>query len=102
MNGLLFAPLDGATKSISAGVASANVAVSTKADSVRVFNDSDTTIFIAFGTSSSVTAGTSADIPIDAGEKVIFDFPSNTHTHIAAIVSSGSSKTIYFTPGYVR
>ena len=95
---------DAATVNIAAGTTSANVQLRAAAtgeqyddDEVRVANPSDTVIFIRFG-ATGVTAAVATGIPILPNTVEAFRIRSS-NTHVAAITASGTSKTIYFTPG---
>lgn len=89
----------GSTVNISASNVSSNVALTGAGNggTVRVFNAGTATIFLAFGTSSSVAATTTAGIPIPSGMREVYTLPP-TITHAAAITAS-STATVYFTTG---
>lgn len=89
----------GGTVSVSAGTTSANVAIDLSSglyQQVRIYNASDVTIFVNFGDSNSIDAGTS-DLPIASGSVEVISI-SPTTTHAAAESITGSANTIYFTP----
>ena len=88
-----------ATVNIAVTGTTANVAlgavVGTTGSQVRVFNSGTAITYIAFGSSSAVTA-TTAGLPIAPNSLEVIGIPYNT-TYVAAIGTSGN--TIYFTLG---
>lgn len=96
-----FAPYEATTVSIAATTSSGQVALPARAtngqDHIRVYNSGTTTAFIKQGTSSSVVAATTTDVPIPGGGVEIFSCPAGI-TNVAAIMAS-STGTIYFTLG---
>ena len=88
-----------ATVNIAVTGTSASVAlnntVGISGNQVRIFNNGSSVSFIAFGTSSSVTA-TITSIPIAPNSVEVMGVPGGT-TYIAAIGTTGN--TIYFTMG---
>lgn len=101
---LVFQPNDGQTKNISfsASASSANVALPSRSsngnETIRVFNGLSVTAFIKFGTSSSLAATTSADVPIPSGQTEAFACPPD-YTYVAAIPASSASGNVYFSIG---
>ncbi len=85
-----------ATVSIAVSASSQRVQIQTSNSNsaVRVFNSGTGTVFLAFG-DVTVTAATTTGLPIGPGVTEVLRLPS---THVAAI-GSGSTGTIYFTPG---
>lgn len=100
----LFQPNDGQTVNISytSSGTSAQVALPTRAsngnETIRVYNNLAVVAYIKFGTSSSVTATASADIPIPSLGVEAFSCPVGI-TNVAAIPASSTSGNIYFTIG---
>jgi len=99
----LFAPKTQSTVSITAGGASARVALGFTGGTiqVRVKNIDATSIaYINFGDSTVVatipSGGTGGSIPIGAGETAGFTVPGGA-TFVAAI--SSGTPVVYFTPG---
>lgn len=92
-----FAPMDGATVTISVSSSSQRVALA-KDGPVRIFNNGTATVWIRCGNSSVVA--TTSDIPIPAGaiEVDTFNMPTTTGLNCAAI-AAGSTGNVYFTPG---
>lgn len=99
-----FAPEGGLTKNLSVTGSTGNVQWRTGSASsgasahCRVYNSSATVIvFIKFGSSNTVTASTTADVPIPPGQVEIFSADGDW---VAAIGSAAGPTTVYFTPGH--
>lgn len=98
MNINAFQPNDANTVNLATGTSTGNVALPTRvSNGLRVYNSGTDTVFIKFGTSSSVTAATTTSMPIPGGAVEILSCPP-TYTHVAAITASGTP-TVYFTTG---
>ena len=89
-----FQPLEQGTVSLAATTSSGNVAVNVRGQ-VRVYNSGTVPVFINLATGNSITASTTADVPIAPGTVEVL---TGVGDHIAGITASGSA-TIYFTPG---
>ncbi len=100
----LFQPYDGQTVNVSfsGSASSAQVALASRAsngsDTIRVFNALTVTAYVKFGTSSSVAATTSADMPIPTGSVEAFSLPPGI-TNVAAIPDSSTSGKVFFSIG---
>lgn len=96
-----FRPNDGATVNIDVSSSSQKVdlANGNGAFPVRVMNDGTATAWIKFGITTSLTATTSADIPIPAGAIEVLTVPPLGGAAFVAAIAAGSTGTIYFTPG---
>lgn len=101
----IFRAVPAATVNLSATTSSSRVQVLTSAaiqgtngtHVVRIYNAGSVAVFIEFG-NSTVTASTTADMPIAPGSVESFHvFPYETH--VAGITASGTA-TIYATPGH--
>ena len=90
-------PISAATVNLAATTSSSRVALPTFDEGARtsiVYNAGSGDVFIEFG-DSTVTASTTADMPIPAGIPIAFD--RGGASHVAAIYGSGAG-TVYFTP----
>lgn len=59
-------------------------------------NDTDKTVFVAFGNSTVTTDATGC--PVKAGLSKVFQ-PSESATHMATYVGSAATGSVYATPG---
>lgn len=89
------------TASIAVSTSTNQVAISgasatTTPPTVRILNDASVTVFMKFGTSSSVTAAVT-DMPILAGTSETFTVPQGM-TNMAAITAAGTG-SVYITTG---
>ena len=65
---------------------------------VRVYNAGTQVAFVAFGSTSAVTAATATSMPVPPGAVEVFTVPFNTQ-YIAAISANANSGALYATPG---
>lgn len=95
-----FRPNLGATVNIDVANSSANVSLAQGGgrQCVRVMNNGTATAWINFG-GSSVTATTTAGIPVGPGVTEVFTIESIGSQPYAAAIAAGSTGKIYFTPG---
>lgn len=98
--------IQGPTVNVAASATSAATrvraaAVSGAARHVRVWNSSTTVaVFLENGTTSTVTASTTASIPIPpAGTSGLTQVLTLQGDYVAAVVSGTTAATVYFTPG---
>lgn len=72
---------------------------------IRIFNDSDNLVFVAFGGSDVVAAvpssgGGANGIPLAANRETGFDLPGDTSvSHMAAICETGETAVLYVSIG---
>lgn len=94
-----FDPFPTSTVSISASGASQRVAFDSRGTrtQVRVYNAGSATVFIEFG-DSTVTAATTSGMPIPAGAVEVLSISGDAAPYVA-VISTGVTGTIYFTPG---
>lgn len=93
-----FYPVQAGTVNIAATTSSAHVQIASAfggKQRVRVTNSGTTTAFVEFGSTSSVTASTTASMPVLGGTSVLV----NTGEEYAAAIMGTGTGTIYFTPG---
>jgi hypothetical protein len=64
---------------------------------VRLYNNSSSTVFIAFGSASSATAALGTGMPMAANSVEVFTVPFQT-AYVAAIAAAAGG-TLYATPG---
>jgi len=96
-----FVPSIAHTVLIDVGATTANVKLYNERGpiSVRVYNDGSATAWIAFG-DSSVTASTTADMPVGAGKDIELTVQNTGNGPLfAAAIAAGATGEIYFTPG---
>lgn len=93
-----FHPAGGQTVNINVSAASQNVQVTTGSGlgQIRIMNDGSATVWIRFGTTNSVTATTTADIPIGAGAAELMSHQGPVYV---AAIAAGATGKIYFSPG---
>lgn len=84
-----------ATTTLSATTVSSNVTVSSSSNNVMISNAGSVTVFIKFGSDSSVTA-TTGDLPVLGGTVQVFS--KGGTSYIAGITGTGSA-TVYVTGG---
>lgn len=99
-----FAPLAN-TVNVAIGNTSANVLVITGSGGasgfsgyqIRLHNSSSSTVFVAFGATSSATASVSTSLPLPPGDVEVFTVPFQTA--YVAVIASAAGGTLYATPG---
>ena len=90
-----FKPITNAT--VSASTTSTNVALGTAGDSVMVYNASNSTAFVNWG--SNTVVATTSHFPVPAGSRTLLDIGSfNSLTHVAVVLGTGSG-TVYLNQG---
>ena len=98
-----FRPVPNGTVSISAnGTASGTASLSTANlpgnISLRIHNGGPATVFVEFGGAASVTAITTTSMPVPSGAIEVINVDQCSYA--AAITSSGTTATVYFTQGF--
>lgn len=95
--GQAFAPLDGATVSISVSASSQRVAIG-KDGPVRMMNNGTATVWVRCGDNTVVA--TTNDIPVPSGSVEVLSFNRTTTNSLnCAAIAAGATGIIYFTPG---
>jgi hypothetical protein len=85
------------TTQVSAGTASAKVALSGGGEAVLIYNAAAAVAFVRFGTNSSLQASPT-DTPVPPGSRMLMHVGGPFVTTAAAILASGSG-TVFFTRG---
>jgi hypothetical protein len=99
VNALACYPTDTVNINVASTTASVLVAANGTTRPVRVYNDGTATVWINWG-GSSVTATTTAGLPIAAGACEVLTVQTDGATSLYfAAIAAGSTGKIYFTPG---
>lgn len=91
----LFQPMFGKTTSIAATQTTGSATVPAEAPTMRVFNAGPATVFVRWGVGAQTALTTDVAIPVGAVEMF---YKGNANT-VAAICATGSTATVYLTPG---
>ena len=100
-----FAPF-GNTANVAISNTSANVQFNTQTGGasgfgggyqVRLYNNSSSTVFVAFGSASTVTASVSVGLPMAPSSVEVFTVPFQTA--YVAVIAAAAGGTLYATPG---